>query len=67
MTKHQIKTAEIAKRLGVDPDVKFVKLTSRGTVSFTVGKPNEILSLWRAVRSAGLQPSRKLVTAVERL
>ena len=66
MTKHEIKTAEVAKQLGYNPDVHFVELTTRGTVTFTCGKPEEIQGLLRATLAAGMKPSKNLVAAAQR-
>jgi hypothetical protein len=66
MTKHEVKTAELARKLGFNPDVHFVELTTRGAVSFTCGKPEEIQSLLRATLAAGMTPSKNLVAAARR-
>lgn len=51
---------EVCERLGMDPRIRFVRLTRRGTVGFTVGKPDEIRLLLRRCKEAGLKPSRSL-------
>ena len=47
-------------RLGINPDCHFVDITSRGTIQWTCGKPEEIKHLRAAVEAAGMVPSKKL-------
>lgn len=56
----------ICQTLGFRPDSGFVKITNRGTISFTCGKPDEIRSLLYAVRQSGMKPSAALVRAASR-
>ena len=51
---------EVCKDLGVNPEIHFVTVTNRGTISFTIGKPDEIKTLRKAVINKGYKPSRKL-------
>lgn len=55
----------ICDELGVNPSVKFVKITNRGTISFTAGKPSEIRALYRAAREHGYEISTALKKAAE--
>jgi hypothetical protein len=57
---------EICGRLGMRPDIHFVLVTPAG-ISFTSGKPDEILLLLRRVREAGLTPAPSLLAKVEEL
>lgn len=58
--KREIPYAEICKELGFVPDVRFVKVTHHGTISFTCGKPDEIRALKAAVSRAGMVAAKKL-------
>ena len=60
------KYSALCAQLGFRPDVRFVDITTRGTITFTCGKPDEIRALLRAVRKAGLRPSAALVAAALR-
>lgn len=51
---------EVCHALGFVPECHFVKLTNRGTVSFTIGKPDEIRALKNACLEAGFKMSKKL-------
>jgi hypothetical protein len=51
---------EVCHRLGFIPEAHFVKVTNRGTIDFTLGKPNEIRALKSAVTREGLVMSKKL-------
>lgn len=55
---------EICHDLGYIPEVRFVHVTSTGSISYTVGKPQEIRSLYSAVISNGYKPSRMLEKAI---
>lgn len=57
---------ELCKRLGFIPEVEFVALTNAGTVTFTVGKPEEIKALYAAVLREGFKPAKALA-AIENL
>lgn len=53
--------------LGFNADVHFVEITTRGTITFTVGKPNEIRALYRAVLDKGYKPARELSDTASKL
>lgn len=55
----------ICMDLGFIPETRFVKVTNRGTITFTVGKPNEIKALYKNVIDHGYKPSGKLVKYVK--
>lgn len=65
--KKQMSYEEICKELGFIAACKFVKVTTRGTISFSVGKPDEIRALLNAVVKNGFKPAASLVETVERL
>lgn len=39
--------------LGFDPDVNFVEVTKAGSITWTLGKPEEIHALFRAIEEKG--------------
>ena len=51
---------EICAELGFLAEVKFVEIYENGKIGFSCGKPNEIKSLWYAIREAGYLPSYKI-------
>ena len=51
---------ELCKRLGYIPETEFVELTNAGTVTFTIGKPEEIKALYAAVLREGFKPAQKM-------
>lgn len=53
----------ICHTLGFVPEVRFVEITNRGTIGFSVGKPNEIKALLSACQKVGYVPSKKLIEA----
>lgn len=55
---------EICEDLGFIPGIHFVKVTNRGTISFTAGKPNEVKALYRSVVDHGYKPAKNLVEAI---
>jgi hypothetical protein len=57
---------EICQRLGMRADIHFVKITSRGTITFTAGKPDEIRALHAAVLRCGMTPAKSLIAALSR-
>lgn len=65
--KSQIIYDVLCHKLGFNPSARFVKITSRGTISFTVGKPDEIKALYNAVISAGYKPAKRLEECVKTL
>lgn len=44
---------ELCYDLGFNPDVNFVDVTRAGSITYTLGKPNEISALFRAVHEKG--------------
>jgi hypothetical protein len=58
---------QICNTLGFLASVKFVTVTPTGSIGFTTGKPEEILSLLAAVRAHGMTPSRGLLLAARRI
>lgn len=54
---------DVCSELGFNASVRFVEITSAGTISFSCGKPQEIKSLLNSVRSNGYIPSTRLVNA----
>jgi hypothetical protein len=57
---------ELCKRLGFTPETEFVELTNAGTVTFTIGKPEEIKALYAAVLRKSFMPDKALA-AVDKL
>lgn len=57
---------EICRLLGYTPESNFIAVTTAGTISFTVGKPHEVLGLARAVTVAGLVQAGNLRQTVRR-
>lgn len=57
----------ICKQLGFNPACEFVKITNKGTISFTAGKPCEIKALYQAVINNNFKPSRKLTEICKKL
>jgi hypothetical protein len=58
---------EVCKDLGYDPGIKFVKVTTQGRISFTAGKPSEIIRLNKDVTDKGYAPSDNLTKAVRKI
>ncbi len=54
---------DICRELGILPGINFVKVTTRGTISYTAGKQNEIRYLRGACEKAGFVPSKALKEA----
>lgn len=44
---------DLCRDLGFDPDVRFVEVTRAGSITYTIGKPEEIHALWAAVSERG--------------
>ena len=57
---------DVCHDLGFVPEVRFVTITTRGTISFTCGRPSEVRLLLTACREHGYKPSRALIAAAER-
>lgn len=51
---------ELCRALGFSSDTGFVKLTTRGTIDCTCGKPSEIMALKAAIERVGLVPTKNL-------
>lgn len=64
--KSKMNYDDICKKLGMDPSIRFVHITTRGTIGFTAGKPEEIRLLLQRVQAAGLKPSAALIRAALR-
>ena len=64
-TKVEMDYDDVCRDLEFDPDVRFIKITTAGTISFWAGKPNEIIRLWNAVVEKGYIPSSALKYCVE--
>ena len=58
---------QICQRLGADPTIHFVRLTTRGTITATAGKPDEFRWLLRRCREVGLKPAKSLIDRVATL
>ena len=65
--KKQMSYEEICKELGFSAPTHFVRVTNRGTISFSVGKPDEIRALYKSVEKYGFKPSVSLIKTLERL
>ena len=63
----QMTYEEVCKELGFIASVKFVEVSSRGTITFTCGRPNEIRALYSAVLSKGYKPTRKFTQRMQSL
>lgn len=57
---------DVCKDLGYIPELEFINITSAGTISFYLIKPDEICPLISAVKSKGYVPSKKLLDAAKR-
>lgn len=51
---------EVCENLGFIAEVHFVKITTRGTITFTCGKPEEIRALRQACRENGYKMAKSL-------
>ena len=56
--KVQMPYEDVCHELGFSAQVRFVKITTRGTISFTCGRPHEVRSLLAACHEHGYKPSR---------
>lgn len=52
---------EICEELGFIAKVQFVEVTNRGTITFTLGRPEEIRALASAIEREGYKASSKLI------
>ena len=57
---------DVCKDLGYNPEVEFINITSAGTISFYLIKPDEIFPLLSSVKSKGYVPSQKLLDVANR-
>lgn len=57
--------AAICHELGFCPESHFVAVTTRGTISYSLGKPDEIRALYAACVRCGYRPSRGLVEVID--
>lgn len=62
--KIEMSYEDICHELGFIADAEFVKVTTRGTITFTLGKPHEIRSLLAAVKANGFEPSKSLTNKI---
>lgn len=58
--KVEMEYGDICKELGFVSKLHFVDVTNRGTITFTIGKPDEIKELYKAVVDNGYKASAKL-------
>lgn len=58
---------EVCHDLGFEPECGFVEITTRGTITFTCGHPEDIRALYAACLRRGYKPARSLIKAVARL
>lgn len=65
--KKQMSYEEICKELGFIASSNFVKVTTRGTITFRLGKPDEIRALYKSVEDCGFKPAASLIETLERL
>lgn len=56
----------ICSKLGMNADIHFVCVTNRGSITFTIGKPDEVRLLLRRVRETGMRPAQSLINAATR-
>lgn len=65
--KKQMSYEEICKEPGFIASSNFVKVTTRGTITFRLGKPYEIRALYKSVKEYGFKPSASLVKTIGNL
>ena len=58
---------DVCHKLRIIPWMNFVEITTRGTITFTLGKPDEICYLYHAVEKAGFVPAKTLKDAVKQI
>lgn len=63
----QMTYEEVCKDLGFIAGVKFVEVSTRGSITFTCGRPSEIRALYSAVLSNGYKPTRKFTQRMQSL
>ena len=54
---------DICNALGFIASSHFVEITTRGTITFTLGKPYEIRNLLAAVKDNGFKPAKSLISS----
>jgi len=59
-TKKEMTYDEVCAALEINPNVQFVKITTRGTIGAYVGKPEEFRHLRRMIEKAGFVASKAL-------
>lgn len=64
-SKAQMTYNDVCKLLGYIPEAHFVEITTAGTITFTAGKPCEVLRLAQAVTAEGLVQSGSLRRTVQ--
>lgn len=60
-SKVEMTYEEVCRKLGYRSDVGFVEVTNRGTITFTLAKPDEVTPLLHAVVRAGMRPALSLL------
>lgn len=63
--KQKMLYSNICYSIGFAPEVRFVKITTAGTISFYCGKPHEVKALYQAVNRYGYKPSCSLTYAAK--
>lgn len=63
--KKQMSYEEICKELGFIAACEFVKITNRGTITFTLGKPDEVRALYKSVLDCGFKPAASLLKTMQ--
>ena len=58
--KIEMAYSEICRKLNISAETNFVKITSAGTVSYTLGRPDEITYLYQQVINHGFRPAKSL-------
>lgn len=59
--KIEMSYEDVCHELEFIADVQFVKITTRGTITFTAGKPDWVRSLLAAVKAKGFKPAKSLI------
>ena len=59
--KTKMSYEDVCHDLGFAPQMGFVRITTAGTIAFSVGKPNEVKALLCSVKANGYKPSQSLV------
>ena len=53
---------EVCDELGFYSSIHFIKITTRGTITFTLGKPDEIKALYEAVENSKFKMAQSLAS-----